>query len=400
MRSYSGEYADERAGLQPTAWTRITDRNSRVRQLDWVLLGSAFALTLLGTLLVYSATRGRNDLHQGDEYFFLVRHLLYFALALGLATGVMRLGSGRVRDVAPVLYVGALVLTAMVLTPLGSTVNGSQRWIEVGAGFAFQPSELMKVAVILVMAALVAARADADDRGSPDARTVLECLALAAVPATLIVLTPDLGQTMVVVVITLGVLMAAGAARGWIIGLLSAGLLGALAVWQLGLLDQYQINRFAAFANPALDPAGVGYNTNQARIAIGSGGLSGSGLFHGSQTAGQFVPEQHTDFIFTVAGEELGFFGAGGIILLLGVVLWRALRIAREAADLFGAVVAAGLATWIAFQAFENIGMALGIMPVTGLPLPFVSYGGSSMFAVWIAVGLLQAIRLRARRRC
>jgi rod shape determining protein RodA len=170
---------------------------------------------------------------------------------------------------------------------------------------------------------------------------------------------------------------------------------GALLVWQLGVLDEYQINRFAAFANPELDPAGVGYNTNQARIAIGSGGLYGAGLFNGTQTTGQFVPEQQTDFIFTVAGEELGFLGAGLIILTLGVILWRACRIARDTTELYGTVVAAGIISWFAFQSFENIGMTLGIMPVAGLPLPFVSYGGTSMFAVWIAIGLLQSIKVQ-----
>ena len=163
----------------------------------------------------------------------------------------------------------------------------------------------------------------------------------------------------------------------------------------MGILDDYQITRFAAFANPELDPAGVGYNTNQARIAIGSGGLSGTGLGKGSQTTGQFVPEQQTDFVFTVAGEELGFVGAGLILVLLGIVLWRACRIARETTELYGTIVAAGIIAWFAFQSFENVGMTLGIMPVAGLPLPFVSYGGSSMFAVWVAVGLLQSIRVQ-----
>jgi rod shape determining protein RodA len=210
-----------------------------------------------------------------------------------------------------------------------------------------------------------------------------------------VMLMPDLGSVMVMVIIVLGALVASGADKRWILGLLAAGAAGAVAIWQLHVLDQYQINRFAAFANPALDPAGVGYNTNQARIAIGSGGLTGMGLFHGSQTTGQFVPEQQTDFVFTVAGEELGFVGAGLILLLLGVVLWRACRIARGTTELYGTIVAAGIIAWFAFQSFENIGMTLGIMPVAGLPLPFVSYGGSSMFAVWVAVGLLQSIRVQ-----
>ena len=164
------------------------------------------------------------------------------------------------------------------------------------------------------------------------------------------------------------------------------------------MLKQYQVDRFLAFTNPDLDPRGAGYNVEQARIAVGNGGLFGQGLFDGSQTRSGFVPEQHTDFIFTVAGEELGLVGAGILIALLGVVIWRALAIARHTDDVFGRVAAAGIACWFGFQAFQNIGMCLGIMPVTGVPLPFVSYGGSSMFAGMLAIGLLQNIHLRRPR--
>jgi rod shape determining protein RodA len=394
VHSYSAEQSDG-AGL----WRRISARDSVVRRLDWPLLTASLALTVLGTVLVYSATRGRTGLTGGDPYFFLLRHLLNVGIGLALAAFVLWIGASRLRDAAPLLYGLSVLLTALVLTPAGSTVNGSQRWIEVGGGFAFQPSELVKIAVILVVAALFAARAEASDRLTPDSRTVLTALALVAVPTVFILLTPDLGQTMGMAVIVLGVLTASAAPRAWILGLLGTAAAAALVVWQAGILDDYQLNRLAAFANPELDPAGVGYNTNQARIAIGSGGLLGAGLFEGHQTAGQFVPEQHTDFIFTVAGEELGFVGAGLIIVLLGVVLWRALRIAREAHDIYGAMVAAGIVAWLAFQSFETMGMSLGIMPVTGLPLPFISYGGSSMFAVWIAVGLLQSIHIGTRVR-
>jgi rod shape determining protein RodA len=164
---------------------------------------------------------------------------------------------------------------------------------------------------------------------------------------------------------------------------------------QVGLLKDYQIDRFRAFYDPAADPKGAGFNVRQAQIAIGSGGVDGQGLFHGTQTQGRFVPAQQTDFIFTVAGEELGFIGAALVVALLGLVLWRAGRIAMGAEDLFGRLLATGVLCWFAFQAFENIGMTLGIMPVTGVPLPFVSYGGSSMFANMIAVGLLQNVHMR-----
>jgi rod shape determining protein RodA len=387
--SVSG-YGPERAG-----WSRAFARDSLARRLDWPILLSAIALSLIGSLLVFSATRNRTEINQGDQYYFLIRHLMNTGIGLGLMIGTVWLGHRALRNAVPILYGLSVFGILLVLTPLGSTVNGAHSWIVLGGGFSLQPSEFVKITIILGMAMLLSARVDAGDKLYPDHRTVLQALGLASVPMMVVMLMPDLGSVMVMVIIVLGVLLASGASNRWVFGLLGAGALGAIAVWQLHILDAYQINRFAAFANPDLDPSGVGYNTNQARIAIGSGGLTGAGLFHGSQTTGQFVPEQQTDFVFTVAGEELGFVGAGLIIFLLGVVLWRACRIARDSTELYGTIVAAGIVAWFAFQAFENVGMTLGIMPVTGLPLPFVSYGGSSMFAVWVAVGLLQSIRVQ-----
>ncbi|MEU8968354.1 rod shape-determining protein RodA [Streptomyces monashensis] len=386
--SVSG-YGPARAG-----WTRLFARDSLARRLDWPILLAALALSLLGSLLVFSATRNRTEINQGDPYFFLVRHLMNLGIGFALMIGTLWLGHRALRNAVPVLYGLSVLLALVVLTPLGATINGQRNWIVVG-GFSIQPAEFLKVAIILGMAMMLATRVDAGDKPYPDHRTVAQSLGLAAVPCMILLLMPDLGSVLAMVAIILGILLASGASNRWVFGLLTVGVMGCVAIWQLHILDQYQINRFAAFANPNLDPAGVGYNTNQARIAIGSGGLTGQGLFHGSQTTGQFVPEQQTDFVFTVAGEELGFLGAGLIIALVGLILWRACRIARDSTELYGTVVAAGIVAWFAFQAFENIGMTLGIMPVTGLPLPFVSYGGSSMFAVWVAVGLLQSIKVQ-----
>ncbi|MEV6332337.1 rod shape-determining protein RodA [Streptomyces sp. NPDC051909] len=383
-------YAPERGAL-----AKLTARDSVLRRLDWPILLSALALSLIGALLVWSATRGRTELNQGDPYYFLFRHVLNTGIGLTLMIGTIWLGHRTLRGAVPILYGISILLILAVLTPLGATINGAHAWIVIGGGFSLQPSEFVKITIILVMAMLLAAKVDAGDQLHPDHRTVAKALGLAALPMGIVMLMPDLGSVMVMAVIVLGVLLASGASNRWVLGLIGAGVLGAVLVTTLGMLDEYQINRFAAFANPDLDPAGVGYNTNQARIAIGSGGLLGAGLFKGSQTTGQFVPEQQTDFVFTVAGEELGFVGAGLILVLLGVILWRACRIARETTELYGTVVAAGIIAWFAFQSFENIGMTLGIMPVAGLPLPFVSYGGSSMFAVWVAIGLLQSIRVQ-----
>ncbi|MET9529553.1 MULTISPECIES: rod shape-determining protein RodA [unclassified Streptomyces] len=390
-----GGFSVARYAPEQTTWSKLTARDSLVRRLDWPLLMASLVLSFIGMLLVYSATRGRNSLTHGDPYYFLLRHAMNTGIGVALMVGTIWLGHRTLRGAVPILFGLSVLMILAVLSPLGQTVNGAHAWIVIGGGFSLQPSEFTKITIILGMAMILASRVDAGDQDHPDHRTVAKALGVAAVPILIIMLMPDLGSVMVIAMIVLGVLLASGASNRWVVGLIGTGVVGAIGVWKAGLLDEYQIARFAAFANPALDPAGVGYNTNQARIAIGSGGLHGTGLFHGSQTTGQFVPEQQTDFVFTVAGEELGFVGAGLILVLLGVVLWRACRIARETTELYGTIVAAGIIAWFAFQAFENIGMTLGIMPVAGLPLPFVSYGGSSMFAVWVAIGLLQSIRVQ-----
>lgn len=391
----SSGYQVRRYTPERTTLGKVFARDSLVWRLDWVMLGAAALLSAIGTLLIYSATRNRTELTHGDKFYFLLRNLLNCGVGCALGAALVAIGHRRLRGAVPLLYAASIVLLAAVLTPLGSTINGQHAWIVLGGGFSIQPAEFCKITIILGMAVLLATKVDAGDQQHPDHRTVIQALALAALPMVIVLMMPDMGSVMVMVVIVLGVLLASGASYRWVAGLIGAGGVGAVLIWKLGVLDQYQIDRFAAFANPALDPSGVGYNTNQARIAIGSGGLLGKGLFHGSQTTGQFVPEQQTDFVFTVAGEELGFVGAIAVIALVGVVLWRACRIARQAGDLYSTIVAAGIVAWLAFQAFENIGMTLGIMPVAGLPLPFVSYGGSSMFAVWMTVGLLQSIRVK-----
>jgi rod shape determining protein RodA len=264
-------------------------------------------------------------------------------------------------------------------------------------GLSLQPSELAKLAVVVGMTLVVAERSEGHQRWRERVGTVdvLLMLAVAALPAALILAQPDLGTMLVLTATVFGVIAASGAHRRWLAVLAGCGLAVAVVAVATGFLEEYQVDRFLAFTNPDLDPRGAGYNVEQARIAVGNGGLFGQGLFHGSQTNSGFVPEQHTDFVFTVAGEELGLVGAALIIALLGVVLWRALAIAARTDDVFGRIAAAGIACWIGFQAFQNIGMCVGIMPVTGVPLPFVSYGGSSMFAGMLAVGLLQNIHLR-----
>ena len=370
---------------------------ARVPRLDWVLLLASAALLVIGTVLVWSATIERDALTGGDPQAYLRRHLVNIAIGVVLAVLVAATDHRWVRILAPVVYAASLVGLVLVLV-MGSTINGSRSWIVI-AGMSIQPAEFAKLAVVAGMALVVAERTESSwkQREVSDL-DVLGMLAVASLPAALILLQPDLGTMLVLVATVFGVIAASGAPRRWLLGLAVAGVGAAFAAVRFGLLADYQIDRFMSFTNPALDPRGAGYNTEQARIAIGNGGVFGQGLFNGSQTRSGFVPEQQTDFIFTVAGEELGLLGAGVVILLLGVVLWRAITIASQADDLFGRLAAAGIACWFGFQSFQNIGMSLGIMPVTGVPLPLVSYGGSAMFATMMAVGLLQTIHLRSQR--
>jgi rod shape determining protein RodA len=369
------------------------DSGSFIKRLDWILLGAVLTLCLIGTLLVWSATRQRQADAGLDPQSFLKKHILNICIGLVLGAVTMLLDYRLLRAYAPLIYVASILGLLAVLSPLGSTINGAHAWIQLPAGFSVQPSEFAKVAIVLGMAMLLSERRDGESE--PRFSDVAQALGFAAIPLALIMLQPDLGTAMVICFMIVGMLAVSGVDARWIIGMIAAAGGLVVAAVKLGALSQYQVDRFAAFTNQSLDLRGVGYNTSQARIAIGSGGLTGKGLFEGTQTSGKFVPEQQTDFIFTVAGEELGLLGAGLVIVLIGVVLWRTILIAMRAEDMFGALVATGIACWFTFQAFENIGMVMGIMPVTGLPLPFVSYGGSSMFANMMAIGLLQNIHTR-----
>ena len=364
-----------------------------VPRLDWVLLGAAGLILMIGTLLVWSATSTNDLLTGGQSTAYLHKHLVNILIGLVLAAAVMATDHRWVRIVTPLVYVASIIGLLLVLV-MGTTVNGSRSWLMLG-GLSIQPAEFAKLAVVIGLAMIIAERTE-NSRQRRVGRVDIGLMGvIAGIPALLIMLQPDLGTMLVLTATVFGVLAVAGVSRRWLVSIFAAGVGVAVLAVSLGLLKQYQINRFMAFTDPGLDPRGAGYNTTQARIAIGNGGLFGQGLFDGSQTRSRFVPEQHTDFIFTVAGEELGLIGAGILILLFAVMLWRALYISFNADDMFGRVAAAGIGCWFAFQTFQNIGMCLGIMPVTGVPLPLVSYGGTSMFASMMALGLLQNIAMR-----
>jgi rod shape determining protein RodA len=361
---------------------RVFGRGSTLRRLDWILLLAVLALSLLGTLLIWSAT--------APSETFLKKQLLNIAIGLVLMSGVSMLDYRQLRLYSPVVLVLSCLGLLVVLTPLGSIVNGAKSWITLPGGFQIEPSEYAKLSIILV-GAIVLSQVRSGE-GRPRLRQVLLTVVLSAIPLVLVIAEPDLGVTMLMLALLVGMIALSGVNVVWLAGLAVAAGCGMFAVIKLHLLRAYQVSRVTSFLNPNADPRGTGYSAYQAKIAVGSGGMHGQGLFHGALVAGNFVPEQWTDFIFTVSGEELGFVGSMVIIGLLAVVLFRALRIAAKADDQFGMLVAAGIAIWFGVQSFINIGMTIGIMPVTGLPLPFMSYGGSAIFADMIAVGALQAV--------
>lgn len=355
---------------------------------DWGLFVAGLGLSVVGALLIWSAT------HADVGSALAVRHLVNLVVGITLAVVLARMDVRWIRAAAPWLYLLGLVGLLVVLGPLGATVNGSRSWVYLPGGFSLQPAELSKLALCVGLAVVLAEGGD-PTRG-PGWREVLGAWVLGGVPIGLILLQPDLGSAMVLGAMTVGVVAASGAALRWTLLALAGAAAGVTAAVRVPLLDDYQLDRLLAFADPSLDPEGIGYQTRLARLAIASGGWDGAGLGQGEQTQAGAIPFQHTDFVFSIAGEELGFWGSAGLISLLAFLVLRALWVALRTEDPFARLVAVGVAAWFTFQSFQTVGMSLSLMPVTGLPLPFVSYGGSSMFACWLAIGLL-ACAQRAR---
>lgn len=351
--------------------------------LDWVLVAAALGLSLLSCALVASA--GASAAGSGPAQ----RQFLAVLASLLVGYAVSRVEPRALRAWAPLLYVASLLLMLLAFSPLGVEIAGAQAWLRLPAGLSVQPSEFAKLALVLALAATLAQ--GRRDTSVPN-DTVLRALALAGVPLLIVLLGNDTGSALIVTGVVAVVMLVAGVAWRWLAALAAAGVALSAAAVAFGVLADYQVQRLLTFLDPTADPYGAGLNTIQARVAIGDGGVFGHGLFAGPQTQGGFVPVNDSDFVFTVAAEELGLVGAVGVLVLTGIVLWRGLRIAFQAPDMFGRLVAVGVVGWFALQAFENVGMNLGVMPVTGVTLPFVSYGGSSMVAAWLGVGVLQVV--------
>lgn len=372
----------ERTALRRPAATggrfRARDLSAPWRHVDGILAGAVGLIVVLGALMVHSATRNLDG-----EGGTLPRHGLFIVVGAALAAVLSLVDYRRIADWWQTWYLVAIVALAGVLSPLGTVVNGTKGWYRVGP-ITIQPAEFAKLATIVAVAAYLGSV----DR--VDLRRLGVALGLFAVPTGITLLQPDLGSALVFIVVAMGMLVVGGVRMRHLAVLVLVGVAGVFAILSSDALDDYQRDRLTSFVSPD----GQSYNVEQAQRAIGSGGLTGYGLGEGPQTRGGYVPEQETDFIFTVAGEELGFLGAGGLVLLYGVVVWRVWRAAQLAADPLGTLVCVGVMSMFLFHIFENIGMTLGIMPVTGIPLPFVSYGGSSMLTSFAALGIVQSVHM------
>ena len=376
---------------------RRTSSRFSLRDWDLALGFSVVGLLGIGTLLVYAATRDWFASNGLDPQYYLKRHVINILIGVLLAWAVTLIDYRLIRAYTPILWgVGVIGLLLVLIPGVGVTVNGARAWIGLPGGFQIQPAELAKITIIVGMA-LILSELHGNQK-YPKSEDVLKSLAVAAIPVLLIVLQPDLGTILIVSASVVTIIAVSGAQIRWVFGLILLAIVSGYVAVQTGMVSDYQVKRLESFIDPNADPMMSGYQLRQARITIGSGGLTGTGLFDGPQTNGRFVPEQHTDFIFTVAGEQLGFLGSGLIILLYLIILLRAFAIAKRTNDMFGRLVCIGVIAWFAFQTFENIGMTMGLMPMTGVPLPFISYGGSSMFACLIGIGLLQNVHLRSTR--
>ena len=369
------------------------DVASFVRRLDWVLIGSVALLVGYGLWAIADITR--HDV-TGNAHYYVTRQAVYAVIGvIGLVLAIV-INPDVYRHRWRLIFGGTSFLIAIVL--LTGPIRGSKRWLDVGF-FRFQPSEFGKVLFVLALAGFLAERA----RRLNELRTTLGVVGLALVPIFLVFLQPDFGSALVYCAAVGAVLVVAGTPWSHLGALaasavaIAALVLGVMPAAGVPVLKHYQEQRLTGFLNPSSDPSGTTYNITQSKNAIGAGQLRGRGPNNATQTTLNFLPEHHTDFVFASLAEERGFFGAGFLLMLYLLVVWRGLRIVTLARDPFSAIVAGGLVVALLFQVFVNVGMTMGIAPITGIPLPFVSVGGSSMIANLIAVGLLLSIHVRSR---
>ena len=361
--------------------------------VDPLLILSVMAITAMGALLVYSATRGPATELDPANTSFLIRQVFFAVVGAGLGLFAALINIERIRSLVSVTYISTLGLLLGILL-FGADINGTQAWYRLG-GFTFQPSEPGKLVLIVTLATVFSGDRVGFQRMAAG-------LLLAGIPIGLILLQPDLGTVLVYIVVTAVMIMMSNISMRLILLLVLAAITAITMIFTSDVLEDYQKDRLTVFvlddeavAELGADAVRVAYNAEQSQIAIGNGGLTGTGLFQGTQTSSNLVPEQQTDFIFSVAGEELGFRGAAILLVLFAVVIVRIWRVAVRASDEFDRLMAVGVMSMFVFQVFQSAGMTMGMMPVTGIPMPFVSYGGSSMLTSMIAIGLILGVYRR-----
>ena len=353
--------------------------------LDRAMILAALLLFALGLISIYSAVHGpsRTDIPYAQ------RQLLWGLFALVAFCVVLRIGYERIYLWSYLIY-GSVVALLLVVLIMGHSAKGAQSWISFGS-FRLQPAELGKVALALALSRVAALRAPVDLKG------LFSVLAVAAGMALPVMMQPDLGTAIVYAAMTYGALIAARAPRRYLVYMAC----GALAAIPLGwtVLKEYQRQRILVFFNPHIDPLGAGYNVIQSRIAVGSGGLWGKGFLQGTQSRLKFLPESHTDFIFSVFAEEFGFVGTVAVLVLFGLLLWRVISIGLTTKDVRAKIMVSMIAAWIWFQLFECMAMSVGLAPVTGIPRPLFSYGGSALLSVSIGLALVQSVHVASRKK-
>ncbi len=371
----------------------------RLRFIDKAFIFALFSLLIFGLVILRSASIGISS----DPFFYLKKQVFIIFLGLALAILIVRYDYTQFRRFSPILY-GISILLLLTVLIWGTEIRGTTGWIGLGSLPMVQPAEFTKVLLILAFAEFLNRR-----KGELDTLSdMLPCFLFMGIPFLLIIFQPDLGTALVYIAITLVMMFAAGANSKVLIQVIAVAVfLIALCLYlhfQFGMwlpLEDYQLKRLTIFLDPYNDGQGgrgMGWNTIQSLVAIGSGGLTGKGLFQGTQVQLNFLPEHHTDFIYAVIGEELGFLGAAFVIICYGILLIRAIIIASNSKELFGSLLVLGITAMWLFHVFESIGMSIGLMPITGIPLPFLSYGGSSMLANLIAVGLILSVNVRGKK--
>lgn len=362
--------------------------NRWLKRLNFPLIIAALGIMVMSLVIIGSATHINNV--SGQRFWYVQRQGIFAIVNIAIVFFLINFDYKMLQRYGNILYIINLVLLLAVML-FGHSALGAQRWIQLGP-INLQPSEFSKLFIIISLAAMLE-----DKIGKLD--TIYDLLPVAAyvgVPFLLVMKQPDLGTSLVFVAIFIGMIFSAGVNLKLLSGLFGMGIALMPVLWHF--LKDYQRTRIMVFLDPNIDPLGSGYHIIQSKIAIGSGMLFGKGLFEGTQSQLNFLPENHTDFIFAVVGEELGFVGCSFLLLLYIVLLWQGIKTAIEASDNFGKLLAAGISSMLAFHVLVNVGMTLGIMPVTGIPLPLMSYGISSLTTNIMAIGLLLNIQMRKQR--